>query len=107
MIGPTNPRAAIARRSSHIVSVFTTVVFVIVTSSRVTAFQAPRTLNRCRPDAALTKIRVSDHRQHRNVPNTKWAASTKNTCRRPATASSSRGCNWVSRKCSLLSDVIG
>jgi transposase len=40
-----------------------------------------------------------DHRQHRNVPNTKWAASTKNTCRRPATASSSRGRNWVSRYC--------
>jgi uncharacterized phage-associated protein len=95
--GPTNPRAATARSRSHMVAVFTTVVFAIVTSSRVTAFQAPSTLNRCRPDAALTKTRASDHRQHRNVPNTKWAASTKYTCRFPATAASSRGRNWVSR----------
>jgi hypothetical protein len=34
-----------ARSRSHIVSVFTTMVFVIVTSSRVTALHAPRTLN--------------------------------------------------------------
>ena len=51
---------------------------------RVTAFQAPSTLNRCRSEAARTKIRVNDHRQHRNVLNTKCAASTKNTCPCPA-----------------------
>jgi hypothetical protein len=32
-----------------------------------------------RPDAALTYSLTNDHRQHKNVPNTKWAASTKNT----------------------------
>ena len=68
------------RSSSHIVSVLTTVVFVTAINSRATAFQAPNTLNRCRPDAALTNSRVNDHRQHRKVPNTKCAASTKNTC---------------------------
>ena len=46
VIGPARPRAAIFRNSSHIVSVLTTVVLVTLTSSRVTAFQAPRTLNR-------------------------------------------------------------
>jgi len=30
-------------------------------------------------EAARKKTRVNDHRQHKNVPNTKWAASTKNT----------------------------
>jgi len=91
VIGPTSPRAEIARSNSHIVSLFTTVVLVIATSSRVTAFHAPSTLKRCRPDAARTNTRVIDHRQHRNVPNTKWAASTKNTCSRPARAASNRG----------------
>ena len=38
---------------------------------RVTAFQAPSTFNRWRPEAARTQSRTKDHRQHRNVPNTK------------------------------------
>ena len=46
-------------------SVLTTVMLVTLTSSRVTAFQAPKTLNRWRPEAARTKIRVNDHKQHR------------------------------------------
>ena len=68
VIGPASPNAAILRRSSHIVWVLTTVVLVTDTSSRVMAFQAPKTLNRWRPEAARTKIRVNDHRQHKNVP---------------------------------------
>ena len=32
-------------------------------------------MNRWRPEAARTKIRANDHRQHRKVPKTKWAAS--------------------------------
>jgi hypothetical protein len=54
---------ATARNNSHIVSVFTTVVLVMVINSRVTAFHAPSTLKRCRPDAARTKTRAIDHRQ--------------------------------------------
>ena len=60
-------------------SVFTTVVFVTVTSVRATASHAPRTLNRWRSDAARTNTRETDHRQHRYVPYTKWAASTNRT----------------------------
>jgi len=44
------------------------------------------------------KIRANDQRQHKNVPNTNWAASTKNTSPRPARASSQRGFSSVSRK---------
>ena len=67
----TSPKAAIFRNSWHIVSVWTTVVLVTATSSRVTASHAPSTLNRCRPDAARTKIRWKDQRQHKKVPKTK------------------------------------
>ena len=67
-MGPANFKAAIFRSSSHIVSVFTTVVLVTDTSSRVTAFHAPSTLNRCRPEAARTNSRWKDHKRHRNVP---------------------------------------
>jgi hypothetical protein len=78
-MGPVRLNAAILRKSSLIVSVLTTVVLVTAISWCVTAFHAPNTLNRCRPEAARIKIRVNDHRQHKKVPNTKWAASTKNT----------------------------
>ena len=75
-MGPVSPSAAILRKSSHIVSVLTTVVLVADTKVRVTAFHAPSTLNRCRPAAARTKSRVNDHRQHRKVPYTKCATAT-------------------------------
>lgn len=58
------------------------------TNRWVTAFHAPRTLNRWRPDDDLTHQRQWLHRSPKNTPNTKWAASTKNTCRWPACASS-------------------
>src|SRR5207247_426869 len=89
--GPASPLAAIFRNNAHRVSVFTTVVFVTDTNARVTASHAPNTLNRCRPLAARTNTRRIDHRQHRYVPYTQWAASTNHTCPRPATAASSRG----------------
>src|SRR5262245_41143112 len=76
---PCNFCPAIARNNAHIASVFTTAVLVTVVSVFVTAFHAPKTLNRWRPDAARTNTRVNDHKQPRNVPKTKWAASTKNT----------------------------
>jgi len=47
------------------VSVLTTVVLVTATSWRVTAFQAPRTLKRWRPEAARTKILAMHQRQAR------------------------------------------
>jgi len=53
------------------VSVFTTVVLVTASSCRVMAFQAPRTLNRCRPEAARTNILARLQRQQRKVPKTK------------------------------------
>ena len=45
----------------------------------VTAFQVPHTFRRWRPAAALTKTLGTLHRPHRNVPSTRWLASTKNT----------------------------
>lgn len=63
--GPTSFWAAITRSNAHIVSVFTTVVLVTLSSCRVTAFHAPSTLNRWRPLAARTHTRRIDHRQHR------------------------------------------
>ena len=44
--GPTNSADATFRSSWHMVSVFTTVVFVTDMNARVTAFHAPSTLNR-------------------------------------------------------------
>jgi len=44
---------------------------VTASSCRVTAFQAPRTLKRCRPEAARMNILVRLQRQHRKVPKTK------------------------------------
>lgn len=70
-MGPVSFSAAILRSNSHMVSVFTTVVLVTAISWRETAFQAPRTLKRCRPDAARTKIREMLQRQQRKVPKTK------------------------------------
>ena len=46
VIAPVRPNAAIFRNSSLIVSVLTTVVLVTAISWRVTAFHAPKTLNR-------------------------------------------------------------
>ena len=48
VIGPVSPKAAIFRSASLslIVSMLTTVVSVTAISCRVTAFQAPMTLNR-------------------------------------------------------------
>src|SRR5688500_4792479 len=92
--GPTEPTAATFCSNAHMVStvsVFTTVVFVTDTNARVTASHAPSTLNRCRPLAARTNTRTIDHRQHKYVPYTQWAASTNHTWPRPATAASRRG----------------
>ncbi len=46
----------------------------------------PGTSKRRRPDERPDERPAIDHRRHRNVPNTKGAASTKNTCSRPAVA---------------------
>ena len=46
VIAPVRPNAAIFRNSSLIVSVLTTVVLVTAIRWRITAFHAPKTLNR-------------------------------------------------------------
>ena len=71
VMGPVSFSAAILRSSSHMVSVLTTVVLVTAISCLVTAFQAPRTLKRWRPEAARTNSLAMVHRQQRKVPKTK------------------------------------
>jgi hypothetical protein len=87
--------------------VFTTVVFVIVSSSRVTAFQAPSTLNRCRPDTALTKIRVSDHRATQERPEHEVGRVHEEYVPSSGNGLVESGLQLVLQEALLLPDVIG
>src|SRR3990172_4610426 len=77
----------------------------MVTTCLVMASIAPRTLNRCRPLGALIQTRVTHHNAERKAPNTKCAASTKNTARLPCWASASRGSSVFFKR--FLLDRIG
>jgi len=60
----------------------------------VTAFSAPNILNRCLPDGDLIKGRVKHQTNPKKAPNTKCAASTKNTVLWPDKASWSLGSSF-------------
>ena len=89
--GTDPPRAAILPSKAHTEVAVMYVVLISVTNSCVTAFNAPSTLYRCRPDAARTWSRTRHQTHPRNDANTKCDASTKYTTRLPPRASANFG----------------
>lgn len=91
MTGTDTPRLAIFWSNAHTEVAVMYVVLTSVTNSCVTALSAPRTLYRCRPDAARTYNRTKHHTHPRNDANTKCDASTTYTARLPPRVSARFG----------------
>jgi len=92
-MGTCQPRAPSFLHNGQTLSALMSVQLVTVITACVLAWSAPSPGKRCRPLGALLQHRAQPQSYPRTAPQTKGAASTKQTARFPACASAKRGAN--------------